>query len=352
MSFSLGSVAAGLGSLFGSASGNTATTVANAWATNSARESLNKNITKTNFAIQKKYDLWTQQQDKLYEQWYQDYMYGLQNNQYYKLAQKYATNTAKWAVQGLKAAGLNPILAALQGNMSSNLGSAHPQPSGHSTSSGRVGSNAPASAVGSNLVGQSLAEALQSFSAADMSKSSARLKDIQSDIADKTKYASIEKAALDTDITNAQLTGQINTNEQIAANTAESQARAAVSKAQALNIAVDTLNKARNSGLDGWSGFLARFTHEYARQWDPQPGDSELEHHVSRSLGATGETQHSAQSDPGLLLHVSREGMTPWYRRPIEDLQNGRNKRSSDVSHTLDSSHRSLERTSRLLRRR
>lgn len=35
-------------------------------------------------------------------------------------------NTAKWAVDGLKAAGLNPILAAQNPNMSSNLGNASP----------------------------------------------------------------------------------------------------------------------------------------------------------------------------------------------------------------------------------
>lgn len=96
------------------------------WIGNSSKESLNKNITKTNLKYQKEYDLWTQEQDKAYNQWWQNYLYDLQNNEYYKLSQKYATNTAKWAVDGLRRAGLNPILAAQNPNMSSNLGDARP----------------------------------------------------------------------------------------------------------------------------------------------------------------------------------------------------------------------------------
>lgn len=115
----LGSAAIGVG-------GNAAGGFLNSWLGNTAKESLNKNISKTNFKIQKKYDLWTQEQDKAYNKWWQEYLYQLQSNQYYDLSKKYATNTAKWAVEGLKNAGLNPILAAGNYNMSSNLGNAGP----------------------------------------------------------------------------------------------------------------------------------------------------------------------------------------------------------------------------------
>nr|CAI9750451.1 pilot protein for DNA ejection [Microvirus sp.] len=123
-------ILASLGSALGSASvgvaGNAAGGLFSSWLGNSSKESLNKNITRTNLKYQKQYDLWTQQQDKAYNKWWQEYLYDLQANDYYALSKKYATNTAKWAVDGLKAAGLNPILAAGNYNMSSNTGNASP----------------------------------------------------------------------------------------------------------------------------------------------------------------------------------------------------------------------------------
>lgn len=121
-----GTLASAVGSYFLDGAAKGATSAAAGWMGNTSRESLNKNITKSNFKIQKKYDLWTQEQDKAYNKWWQEYLYQLQNNQYYDLSKKYATNTAKWAVEGLKNAGLNPILAAGNYNMSSNLGNASP----------------------------------------------------------------------------------------------------------------------------------------------------------------------------------------------------------------------------------
>lgn len=120
------------------------------WIGNTSKESLNKNITKTNLKYQKEYDLWTQAQDKAYNKWWQEYLYGLQNNQYYKLSQKYATNTAKWAVNGLRAAGLNPILAAQNPNMSSNLGDARPSMSPVSSTAKGAVRGASVSAGGSS----------------------------------------------------------------------------------------------------------------------------------------------------------------------------------------------------------
>jgi hypothetical protein len=123
------SIAGAFGSALLSGAANSGSSAVGSWLGNTSRESLNKNISKSNFKIQKKYDLWTQEQDKAYNKWWQNYLYELQNNEYYELSKKYATNTAKWAVDGLKNAGLNPILAAGNYNMSSNLGNAGPSSS-------------------------------------------------------------------------------------------------------------------------------------------------------------------------------------------------------------------------------
>lgn len=132
--------------LLGGAS-NAGSSALGSWLGNTSRESLNKNITKSNFKIQKKYDEWTQEQDKAYNKWWQNYLYDLQNNEYYELSKKYATNTAKWAVDGLKNAGLNPILAAGNYNMSSNLGNASPS-SNPSASTGKGSVRGPAVSSG------------------------------------------------------------------------------------------------------------------------------------------------------------------------------------------------------------
>lgn len=129
-----GSILSAVGSAALSGGSGLVSDVSGGWAGNSAKESLNKNITKTNLKYQKQYDLWTQEQDKAYEKWYQQYMYNLQSNEYYQLARSYAENTASWAVNGLKKAGLNPVLASIDSNLSSNLGNAQPAASSGSHS--------------------------------------------------------------------------------------------------------------------------------------------------------------------------------------------------------------------------
>lgn len=239
------------------------------WATNSAKESLNKNITKTNLKVQKEYDLWTQQQDKSYEQWWQNYLYDLQNNQYYDLAKKYATNTASWAVQGLKKAGLNPVLAAIDGNLSSSTGNANPQQSGHSVSGGSV--RGASVSGGSNASPVNVAGALSAASAAQQAS-------IDTEIKKETKEPTIEaaksnasKAASDAELAKQQVVNAGLQPSQIAANTEQSQASAAklkadaeVAHAQAVKMQVDTINNAKNSGLGGLAGALIRTTREIA----------------------------------------------------------------------------------------
>lgn len=149
MSF-LATAGSALGSLAMGMGGNAAGGLFSSWLGNTSKESLNKNITRTNLKYQKQYDLWTQEQDKAYNTWWQNYLYGLQNNEYYNLSKKYATNTAKWAVDGLKAAGLNPILAAGNYNMSSNTGNASPAMSPVSSTAKGAVRGASVSAGGSS----------------------------------------------------------------------------------------------------------------------------------------------------------------------------------------------------------
>lgn len=186
MSFSLaalGSLAAGVGISQGISD---TSNFLGAWTGNSAKESLNKNITRTNLKYQKAYDLWTQEQDKKYEEWYQNYIYGLQSNEYFNLAKKYGENTAKWAVTGLKNAGLNPILAA-GGGFNSNIGDASPSSSSgahsaHSVRGASVGAgsiNSPVSGASMTALQQIRSSAKQMQIADVQSEADLRVKDAQ-----------------------------------------------------------------------------------------------------------------------------------------------------------------------------
>ena len=63
-----------------------------------------------------------------------DYLYD--STAYYDLSRKYAENSAKWNVTGLRNAGLNPILAATDGNFSSTYGNGSSSGSmGHASAS-------------------------------------------------------------------------------------------------------------------------------------------------------------------------------------------------------------------------
>lgn len=71
--------------------------------------------------------------------WYQnaDYEQSKLLSEYeYDLSRRYAENSAKWTVTGLRNAGLNPILAATNGNLSSTYGSGVQSATPSSSSSG------------------------------------------------------------------------------------------------------------------------------------------------------------------------------------------------------------------------
>ena len=283
---------AGLGSSVASGALDLIGNVAGSWATNSAKESLNKNITKTNLKYQKEYDTWTQAQDKAYEEWWQNYLYDLQNNQYYNLARKYAENTASWAVTGLKKAGLNPILAGIDSNLSSSMGSANPQQSGHKVGGGSVrgaaiGSGSPKLDLG--IVSRNM----QAQSAARQAESQADINEIQKDVDSATKDAKISTAKSDASRASAAVMTQQSQTANLDSNTALSQAQVDSQRANVLLTAVRAANEARTGGLNGFFGFASRLAEDVVQ------GDKyeALDRHVDRALGLTGDTSNTARSD-------------------------------------------------------
>lgn len=93
-----------------------------------------------------------------------DYQYAqLYNKLNYELAQNYAVNTPSWAVQGLRKAGLNPILAA-SGGFNANLGQ-----------SGVSSSGSGSSSFSSNPTGKmNISEAARDLASLDVSNASAK----------------------------------------------------------------------------------------------------------------------------------------------------------------------------------
>ena len=97
-----------------------------------------------------------------------DYYYD--ENQYYDLAKRYAENSAKWNVTGLRNAGLNPILAATDGNFASTYGSG--------SSGGSIPSSGVSQSVGfSNSHGSvtPVSESVKDIASAVSSRASADL---------------------------------------------------------------------------------------------------------------------------------------------------------------------------------
>lgn len=344
----LGTIAGALGASGASGGMNLLGDVAGSWATNSAKESLNKNITQTNYKIQKKYDLWTIEQDKAYEQWWQNYLYNLQNNEYYQLAKKYATNTASWAVEGLKRAGLNPILAGIDSNLSSSTGDAQPQQSGHKVSSGSV--RGASVSGGHNLShGINLANAIQSFSASDQARSQAEINKAQATVQRETLPSQIASAKFEADKLRQESSNLAVSNEQIQANTAESLARAELIHSQAKKNAVDTYNAAKNAGLSGPFGAASRLGAEI--QGPRNALERRLEEFVNRQFGVNG-------SDNSAKVITVQGKRNPMYydeyfnRLDKESYYRDYSNQRSSYSDTLDHTHELLQRMRRRLERK
>lgn len=117
MSFSIGGALAAIGSSIGSMGSSSMADFIGGWNGNSAKESYNKNVGRTNLNLQAAYDQFSMGLAKDYDQW----LYSLADRQYFDLARKYGENTAKWAVQGLRNAGINPILAVQNGSYGSEV---------------------------------------------------------------------------------------------------------------------------------------------------------------------------------------------------------------------------------------
>lgn len=150
-----------------------------------------------------------------------DYYYD--ENQYYDLARKYSENSAKWNVTGLRNAGLNPILAATDGNFASTYGSG--------SSGGSMPSNGASQNVGfSNSHGSvtPVTESIRDFASAALSQSSAKLNSVNSDVASQTAPATVKLADANVKRVQAET-------DQIAANTARTLADIENDRARLLN---------------------------------------------------------------------------------------------------------------------
>lgn len=284
----LGSIAGAFGSSAFSGGMNLLGDVAGSWATNSAKESLNKNITETNYKIQKKYDLWTQEQDKLYEQWWQKYLYDLQNNEYYNLSKKYAQNTASWAVEGLKKAGLNPILAGIDSNLSSSLGDANPQSSGHTVGSKSV--RGASVSGGHNLSsGLNLAQSMQSFSAANLA---------DKDVENRTLDNSIKRQTLPAVVESSRLSPA-----QISANTAKSLTEAKYIDAQSEKVKAETdlvREKIKYGGNPSTGGLLHRGFEHLNEQFKKAGSNSDIQEAVNDAVDTAGDYLLNAARQVGV----------------------------------------------------
>lgn len=278
---------------------------ATSWLTNTARESLNKNITKSNLKVQKSYDLWTQEQDKAYEKWFQEYLYGLQNNEYFDLAKKYATNTASWAVQGLKKAGLNPVLAAIDGNLSSSMGDANPQASGHRTGGGSVPHGGAPSAMAGHT---NIAASMQASSAAKLSSEQSKGAKIDNEVRSASAPAEVAKATFDADIAAANRK-QVETSTAVNAAEAERvQAEAQRIKADTLNSLLKTYSDMRSHGQgNSFLGQLNTFIHDISPDTDAMKSVSQS---IMRALGIGHDDSNTGK---GMVIDV--EGVTPWHEQ-------------------------------------
>ena len=128
----------------------------------------------------------------IYDSWYAKNIYPQYQDLDYAMAQRYAENSAKWEVEGLRNAGLNPILAASHG-----LGGAGVDYNSPSASSGNIGGSS--SQADLDTPGSSdLAEAVREIASAELS-------DTQADVASGTKSSLISSAKADADLKHKQV---------------------------------------------------------------------------------------------------------------------------------------------------
>lgn len=154
-----------------------------------------------------------------------NYQYSkLYNQQNYALAQRYAENSAKWAVTGLRNANLNPVLAA-GGGFNANMGQA-----GVSADTGIA-----TPSLNSNPAGADVISALRGLASTKQTESSAKQMDSQAELNEKSESL-------------------------VEANAAKSAAEADSIKVKTDAEALNTLQNVLRQGDKSWLGTLFKTT--------------------------------------------------------------------------------------------
>lgn len=161
-------------------------------------------------------------------QWQKNLDYTYDSSHYYDLARRYAENSSKWQVTGLRNAGLNPILAATDGNFASTYG--------QGASSGSMGHASGSIGSGSGFHGNSkFSDTASTYATVDSALSSAQLSRVNADIASNTAQYSEQSARYKMLADKALAQKLQNESDAVAANTAKTLNDIEVSRARMHN---------------------------------------------------------------------------------------------------------------------
>lgn len=170
--------------------------------------------------------------DKAYNEWYKQLEYDW--------SKRYAENSAKWNVQGLKNAGLNPLLAASNGNFSSTFGNSSPVTASRSSSGSALGRSADMH--GNRDVGSTLSNVGNTVMKAALADSEMTRAEASANVAEQTQEANINSAKASAEKTVAEVSA-------VKAQEQASKADALDKLERAKKTAVETSHLMRSGGF-------------------------------------------------------------------------------------------------------
>lgn len=153
--------------------------------------------------------------DQYYNEWYKQLEYDW--------SQRYAENSAKWNVTGLKAAGLNPLLAASNGNFASTYGRSSPVTASRSGGGSALGRSADMH--GERDVGTTLANVGGTVMRAALADSEMTKAESSAEVAENSVEAQINSARAQSVLDSEKINTERLTQQKLAQETAESSAR-------------------------------------------------------------------------------------------------------------------------------
>lgn len=189
--------------------------------------------------------------DKAYNEWYKQLEYDW--------SKRYAENSAKWNVQGLKNAGLNPLLAASNGNFSSTFGNSSPVTASRSSSGSALGRSADMH--GNRDVGSTLSNVGSTVMKAVLADSEMTQAEASANVAEQTQEANINSAKASAEKTAAEVSA-------VKAQEQASKADALQKIEQAKKTAVETFHLQRRGGYEGRAGDANNLMHEGLDWWN------------------------------------------------------------------------------------